>query len=69
MRSYKEDFPLLLHYHPLHLYRYQVCKQADTVLAHFIFEDAQSLDTIRKSFEYYENCLLYTSGYEQYHTV
>src|SRR5690606_23199650 len=34
----KEDFPLLLHYHPLHLYRYQVCKQADTVLAHFIFE-------------------------------
>lgn len=50
----KEKFPLLLHYHPLHLYRYQVCKQADTVLAHFIFEDAQSLETIRKSFNYYE---------------
>lgn len=58
----KEDFPLLLHYHPLHLYRYQVCKQADTVLAHFIFEDAQSLDTIRKSFEYYEKVTTHDSS-------
>ena len=48
------DYPLLLHYHPLYIYRYQVCKQADTVLAHFIYEDAQSLETIRRSFEYYE---------------
>ena len=58
----KEDFPLLLHYHPLHLYRYQVCKQADTVLAHFIFEDAQSLETIRKSFEYYEKVTTHDSS-------
>lgn len=50
----KEDFPLLLHYHPLCLYRYQVCKQADTVLAHFIFEEEQSQEVIQKSFEYYE---------------
>ncbi len=48
------DYPLLLHYHPLYIYRYQVCKQADTVLAHFIYEDAQSLETIEKSFAYYE---------------
>lgn len=48
------NFPLLLHYHPLHLYRHQICKQADTVLAHFILEDTQSLTTIRNSFEYYE---------------
>ncbi len=48
------DYPLLLHYHPLYIYRYQVCKQADTVLAHFIYEDAQPLETIRKSFAYYE---------------
>ena len=34
----RENFPLLLHYHPLQLYRYQVCKQADTVLAHVLFE-------------------------------
>lgn len=47
-------FPLLLHYHPLTLYRYQVLKQADTVLAHFLLEDEQELDTIRNSYDYYE---------------
>ena len=31
-----ENHPLLLHYHPLCLNRFQVCKQADTVLAHFV---------------------------------
>jgi alpha,alpha-trehalose phosphorylase len=58
----KENFPLLLHYHPLHLYRHQVCKQADTVLAHFIFEDAQSMETIRNSFDYYEKCTTHDSS-------
>jgi alpha,alpha-trehalose phosphorylase len=58
----KENFPLLLHYHPLHLYRHQVCKQADTVLAHFIFEDAQSEETIRNSFLYYEGITTHDSS-------
>ncbi|MDF2589712.1 MAG: treP [Anaerocolumna sp.] len=58
----KEDYPLLLHYHPLCLYRHQVCKQADTVLAHFIFEDAQSLETIRNSFNYYEKVTTHDSS-------
>lgn len=58
----KENFPLLLHYHPLYLYRHQVCKQADTVLAHFIFEDAQSLGTIRNSFAYYEKVTTHDSS-------
>lgn len=58
----KNKFPLLLHYHPLMLYRYQVCKQADTVLAHFIFEDAQPLETIQKSFEYYEKVTTHDSS-------
>ncbi|MDR0638450.1 MAG: family 65 glycosyl hydrolase [Spirochaetaceae bacterium] len=52
-----EDFPLLLHYHPLHLYRHQVCKQADTVLAHVIFEGGEGGEnekTVRNSFLYYE---------------
>ena len=47
-------FPLLMHYHPLYLYRHQLCKQADTVLAHFVLEDAQPEDVIRSSFAYYE---------------
>lgn len=58
----EEKFPLLLHYHPLYLYRHQVCKQADTVLAHFIFEDAQSEETIRNSFDYYEKITTHDSS-------
>ena len=54
--------PLLLHYHTMHLYRYQVTKQADTVLAHFILEDMQDEDTIRKSFEYYEKVTTHDSS-------
>ncbi|MHA6533950.1 glycoside hydrolase family 65 protein [Paenibacillus sp. BAC0078] len=50
----KDQYPLLLHYHPLTLYRYQVCKQADTLLAHFLLEDEQTEETIRRSYDYYE---------------
>jgi alpha,alpha-trehalose phosphorylase len=55
-------YPLLLHYHPLTLYRYQVCKQADTVLAHFLLEDEQPLDVIRDSYAYYENITTHDSS-------
>ena len=58
----KEEFPLLLHYHPLHLYRYQVCKQADTVLSYFLFEDKQSKEVMKKSFEYYEKITTHDSS-------
>lgn len=58
----EEEKPLLLHYHPMYLYRYQVCKQADTVLAHFILEDAQDLETIRRSFAYYEKVTTHDSS-------
>lgn len=58
----KDKFPLLLHYHPLYIYRHQVCKQADTVLAHFIFEDYESLDTIKNSFLYYEKVTTHDSS-------
>lgn len=58
----KDKFPLLLHYHPLYLYRHQVCKQPDTVLAHFILEDAQKLSTIRNSFNYYEKITTHDSS-------
>ncbi|MBM7604336.1 alpha,alpha-trehalose phosphorylase [Metabacillus crassostreae] len=58
----KDKFPLLLHYHPLTLYRYQVCKQADTVLGHFLLEDEQSYDTIKNSYDYYENITTHDSS-------
>ncbi|MCR5603983.1 MAG: family 65 glycosyl hydrolase [Lachnospiraceae bacterium] len=58
----KSDFPLLLHYHPLHLYRYQVCKQADTVLAHFLFPGNADRETMEKSFRYYEKITTHDSS-------
>lgn len=58
----KENFPLLLHYHPLYLYRHQVCKQADTVLAHYILEDMQSMETMRNSYLYYEKITTHDSS-------
>ena len=49
-----EDFPLLLHYHPLVIYRYQVVKQADVVLAMYLLGNEFTLDEKRRNFEYYE---------------
>jgi alpha,alpha-trehalose phosphorylase len=58
----KENHPMLLHYHPLFLYRHQVCKQADTVMAHFILEDAQAPSTIKNSYDYYEKITTHDSS-------
>lgn len=58
----REQFPLLLHYHPLFLYRYQVCKQADTVLAHLLFPDYASPEAIRKSWHYYNDITTHDSS-------
>ena len=58
----KDHFPLLLHYHPLHLYRFQVCKQADTVLAHFLFPELETKETREKSFRYYEKITTHDSS-------
>jgi Trehalose and maltose hydrolases (possible phosphorylases) len=61
-RTPAENYPLLLHYHPLTIYRYQVCKQADAVLAHFLLEDEENLETIRKSYHYYEKITTHDSS-------
>ncbi|TWT14597.1 glycoside hydrolase family 65 protein [Planomicrobium sp. CPCC 101079] len=57
-----DKFPLLLNYHPLTLYRYQVLKQADTVLAHFLLEDEQDFQTIKNSYDYYEQITTHDSS-------
>ena len=49
-----EKFPLLLHYHPLVIYRHQVLKQADIVLAMFLLGDEFSVQRKRRNFEYYD---------------
>jgi alpha,alpha-trehalose phosphorylase len=53
------DFPLLLHYHPLVIYRHQVIKQADIVLAMFLLGDQFDADQKRANHDYYDRL---TSG-------
>ena len=50
----REQFPLLLHYHPLVIYRYQVIKQADIVLAMFLLGDEFTPEQKRRNFDYYD---------------
>ncbi|WP_051548703.1 glycoside hydrolase family 65 protein [Nocardioides sp. URHA0032] len=47
-------FPLLLHYHPLVIYRFQVLKQADVVLALFLQGERFTPEEKRADFEYYD---------------
>ncbi len=54
--------PLLLHYHPLTIYRHQVLKQADTVLAHFLLEDYADDESICRGFDYYEKITTHDSS-------
>jgi alpha,alpha-trehalose phosphorylase len=50
----RESRPLLLHYHPLVIYRFQVIKQADVVLALFLRGEAFTPEQKRADFEYYD---------------
>jgi alpha,alpha-trehalose phosphorylase len=54
-----DHFPLLLHYHPLVIYRHQVIKQADIVLAMFLLSDEFDDECKRRNYEYYDTL---TSG-------
>ena len=49
-----ENFPLLLHYHPLVIYRHQVLKQADVVLAMFLRSERFPVDQKRRNFDFYD---------------
>ncbi|MFY0664115.1 MAG: glycoside hydrolase family 65 protein [Natronospirillum sp.] len=56
-----DKFPLLLHYHPLVIYRHQVCKQADTVLAMLLLSDQFTLEQKKRNFDYYEGITTHDS--------
>ena len=49
-----DHYPLLLHYHPLVIYRHQVLKQADVVLAMVLRSDQFPLEQRRRNFDYYD---------------
>lgn len=58
----RDHYPLLLHFHPLVIYRHRVCKQADMVLAQMMFGSHFSLEDKKKAFNYYESCTTHDSS-------
>jgi alpha,alpha-trehalose phosphorylase len=49
-----DRYPLLLFYHPLNIYRKQVIKQADVVLAMFLLDDAFPPEMKKRNFDFYD---------------
>ena len=49
-----DRFPLLLHYHPLVIYRHQVLKQADVVLAQVLLGGQFSTAEKKRNYDYYD---------------
>ena len=49
-----DKYPLLLHFHPLVIYRHQVLKQADVVLAMFLRGEHFTTEQKRRNFDYYD---------------
>ena len=49
-----DHYPLLLNYHPLVIYRHQVIKQADVVLALVLLGNEFTLEEKRRNFDYYD---------------
>ena len=53
-RTPADKYPLLLNFHPLVIYRHQVLKQADVVLANFLRAEEFAADVQRRNFDYYD---------------
>ncbi len=49
-----DQYPLLLNFHPLVIYRHQVLKQADVVLAMLLRSPHFPIDLKRRNFDYYD---------------
>jgi alpha,alpha-trehalose phosphorylase len=49
-----DKYPLLLFFHPLNIYRKQVIKQADVVLAMFLLGNLFSADEKKRNFDFYD---------------
>ncbi|MBO3742651.1 glycosyl hydrolase family 65 protein [Actinoplanes flavus] len=50
----RDRYPLLLHYHPLVIYRHRVIKQADVVFATVLLPERFTADQRRRIFEHYD---------------
>ncbi|MCG0276479.1 MAG: glycoside hydrolase family 65 protein [Thermosediminibacteraceae bacterium] len=50
----EKEFPLLLHWHYLNIYRCQICKQPDVLLLMLLLREKFTIEEIRKNYHYYE---------------
>jgi alpha,alpha-trehalose phosphorylase len=57
-----ENYPLLMHYHPLVIYRHQVCKQADLVLALFLLGHLFTPEEKQRNYDFYEKITTHDSS-------
>ena len=57
----RDRFPLLLHYHPLTLYRHQVAKQADLVLGLVLAGENVPAERKRRAFDHYRSVTTHDS--------
>ncbi len=57
-----DRLPLLTHLHPLNLWRYQVCKQADIILLMFLCSDEFTPEMRKKVFDFYEPKTIHDSS-------
>jgi alpha,alpha-trehalose phosphorylase len=58
----KNKYPLLHNFHPLNLWRMQVCKQADIVLLMFLYGYEFDKPMIKRIFDYYEPRTIHDSS-------
>lgn len=58
----KETFPLLIHYHPMMIYRKQVNKQADTILSQMLFPSDFTVEQMKRDYDYYEDITTHDSS-------
>lgn len=58
----KEEYPLLLHFHPMVIYRHQVAKQADSLLAELLFPKDYTQEQISRDYDYYEKVTTHDSS-------
>lgn len=56
------QFPLLLHFHPLEIYRHLICKQADVLLAMLLQEESFTKRQIAAALDYYEKITTHDSS-------
>ena len=57
-----ENHPLLMHYHGLVIYRHQICKQADLILAMTQYGERYTLEQKKKNFAFYDSVTTHDSS-------